>query len=105
MAFGNQWDRRPDRQQNRRNGLVLRLAASAALAALLAGCETTASSGPTYTGSIGDSTVVVSSDLSQDQALAAVQQWGDAYSRNEKDAKAALNYAAALRAAGLEPVT
>jgi Flp pilus assembly protein TadD len=68
---------------------------------LLAGCQTTAGgSGPAYTGSIGNSSVVSASDLTPDQALAAVQKWGGAYTRNEKDKAAALNYAAALRAAG-----
>jgi Flp pilus assembly protein TadD len=43
---------------------------------------------------------VSSSDLTREQAVAAVQRWGAAYSHNEKDKVAALNYAAALRAAG-----
>ena len=80
-----------------------RLGCSAA-ALLLAGCQTAGlggtSAGPAYTGSIGDTAVVTPSDMTPDQALAAVQKWGGAYSRNEKDKAAALNYAAALRAAG-----
>jgi Flp pilus assembly protein TadD len=44
--------------------------------------------------------VLTGSDLTPEQALAAVQKWGAAYGRNEKDKLAALNYAAALRAAG-----
>src|SRR5689334_1007057 len=75
------------------------LLASTILAGSMAGCSLT-SSGPAHTGSIGDSAVVSASDLTQEQAVAEVQKWGAAYSRNEKDRKAALNYAAALRAAG-----
>jgi Flp pilus assembly protein TadD len=86
----------------RQAGLLGQLLGSAALAVLLAGCETTTSSrsGPAYTGSIGNSAIVNSSDLTPDQALGAVQTWGTAYTRNEKDKVASLNYAAALRAAG-----
>jgi len=73
--------------------------AGTALALLLAGCQSR-SQAPIHTGSIGNSSVVSPSDLSPEQAVAAVQQWGMAYSRNEKDKVAALNYAAALRAAG-----
>jgi Flp pilus assembly protein TadD len=76
------------------------LLAGAALAVLLAGCETTSKNAPSHTGSIGNSAVVNSSDLTPDQALGAVQTWGAAYTRNEKDKVASLNYAAALRAAG-----
>lgn len=60
----------------------------------------TAENSPSYTGSIGNSAIVTPSDLSKDEALAAVQTWGKAYSSNPKDRVAALNYAAALRAAG-----
>ena len=60
---------------------LMRLAAGAALAALLAGCATKSES-PLYTGSIGNSAIVTPSDLSPDQALAAVQKWGAAYSRD-----------------------
>lgn len=77
-----------------------RLLAGSALAMLLAGCQTASSPEPTYTGAIGSSAVINPSDLSPEQALAAVQKWGAAYSRDEKDKTAALNYAAALRAAG-----
>lgn len=80
-------------------GMFARLAAGVAVAALLAGCATK-SEGPIHTGSIGNSGVVVSSDLTQDEAIAAVQRWGAAYTRDEKNKVAALNYAAALRAAG-----
>src|SRR4051794_768840 len=76
------------------------LVAGSILAVSLAACNTTASQGPAYTGSIGATTTIVPSDLTQAQALAAVQQWGAAYSRNEKDKRAALNFSAALRAAG-----
>jgi Flp pilus assembly protein TadD len=82
-----------------RRQALLRLAAGAALAALLAGCATK-SEAPLYTGSIGNSAVITPSDLTPEEALAAVQKWGNAYSRDEKDRLAALNYAAALRAAG-----
>jgi Flp pilus assembly protein TadD len=80
--------------------LLGQLLCGAALAVMLAGCETASRSGPSRTGSIGNSAIVNSSDLTPDQALAAVQTWGSAYSRDEKDRVAALNYAAALRAAG-----
>jgi Flp pilus assembly protein TadD len=85
-------------RQARLFGLLL---GGAALAAMLAGCETTtASQGPDHTGSIGNSGMVNASDLTPDQALGAVQTWGAAYTRDEKDKVASLNYAAALRAAG-----
>ncbi len=82
-----------------RRKLLLRLAVGVAGAAMLAGCATK-SEGPLYTGSINKSAVLVPSDLSTDEAISAVQKWGAAYSRDEKDRIAALNYAAALRAAG-----
>lgn len=69
------------------------------LALAIAGCQT-AGSPPAQTGSIGTSAVITPSDLTPEQALAAIQEWGTAYGRNEKDKVAALNYAAALRAAG-----
>ncbi len=73
----------------------------AAGALLLAGCQSTATStAPTYTGSIGSSVRMAASDMTQEQALAAVQTWGGAYSRNEKDKVSAINYATALRSAG-----
>ncbi len=75
------------------------LLASAAVAAMVAGCQT-ASQAPVHTGSIANSAVVVPSDLSSEEALGAVRTWGAAYTRDEKDKAAALNYAAALRAAG-----
>lgn len=77
---------------------LLTLAAGAALAALLAGCAT--HDEPLHTGSISTGQVLNSSDLSPDEAVAAVQKWGTAYSKDEKSKVAALNYAAALRAAG-----
>lgn len=79
--------------------LAARLLAGTVLAAALAGCETM-SQGPASTGSIASTTVVTPSDLTPEEAVGAVKQWGAAYSRNEKDRTAALNYAAALRAAG-----
>lgn len=77
-----------------------RFLAGSILGVILAGCQTTGSHGPTYTGSISASGAVTPSDLTPEQALGAVQHWGSAYGRNEKDKVAALNYAAALRAAG-----
>lgn len=76
------------------------LLGGAALAVMLAGCETASRQGPAHTGSIGNRAVINPSDLSPEQAVAAVQKWGAAYSKNEKDKLAALNYASALRAAG-----
>jgi len=74
---------------------------AAAGALLLAGCQSTGTStAPTYTGSIGSSVRMAASDMSDEQALAAVQTWGSAYSRNEKDKVSAINYATALRSAG-----
>jgi Flp pilus assembly protein TadD len=79
---------------------VRRLLAGSMLAAALAGCTTAATENPAYTGSISSSTVLTASDLTPEDALIAVQKWGTAYGKNEKDKVAALNYAAALRAAG-----
>ena len=79
---------------------VARLALFACASGLLfAGCTQT-ESGPAHTGSIGSNGVVSASDLSPEAALGAVQHWGAAYSKDQQDKAAALNYAAALRAAG-----
>jgi Flp pilus assembly protein TadD len=66
----------------------------------LAGCSMTSPKSPEVTGSIGNSAIITPSDLSPEEALVAVQTWGAKYSKDEKDRIAALNYAAALRAAG-----
>ena len=79
---------------------ISRLLASSFLALALAGCKTMSHGNPAYTGSISSTTVLSPSDLTPEQALAAVQRWGNAYSKNAKDKLASLNYAAALRAAG-----
>ena len=69
--------------------------------ALLTACQATGSSRvPMHTAAIGSTGTLNASDLSHKQALSAVQSWGAAYTRNEKDKAAALNYAAALRGAG-----
>ena len=86
---------RPVQRQHLRSALAASLVALA-----LAGCQTPGSKNPAQTGSIGTSAVLTSSDLSPEQALAAVQRWGSAYGRDGKDKVAALNFAAALRAAG-----
>jgi Flp pilus assembly protein TadD len=83
----------------RRPRLACNLLAGCAALAILAGCQT-ASREPAATGSIGNSATLTPSDLSPEEALSAVQKWGAAYTENEKDKVAALNYAAALRAAG-----
>jgi Flp pilus assembly protein TadD len=83
----------------RHTRLALNLVAGCAAIAILAGCQT-ANESPAYTGSIGNSATLTPSDLSPQQALAAVQTWGNAYSKDEKNKAAALNYSAALRAAG-----
>ena len=83
-------------ERNASRALIL----ASLLALALAGCQTAAGDGPAYTGSISNSAVLTGSDLTREEALAAVQTWGAAYGRNEKDKLAALNYAAALRAAG-----
>jgi Flp pilus assembly protein TadD len=75
-----------------------RLVTGAFVAAALVGCKSTED--PATTGSISSSAVIQASDLDPHQALAAVQRWGAAYSRDERDKVAALNYASALRAAG-----
>jgi Flp pilus assembly protein TadD len=77
-----------------------RLLACSLLGLALSGCKTAGPQAASYTGSISSTAVINASDLSPEQALAAVQRWGTAYSRDEKDKVAALNYAAALRAAG-----
>jgi Flp pilus assembly protein TadD len=79
--------------------LAARLLVGCAAFAVLAGCQS-ASTDPVHTGSIGTSAIITPSDLSHEEALGAVQKWGAAYSADEKDKVAALNYAAALRAAG-----
>ncbi|MYZ48667.1 pilus assembly protein TadD [Rhizobiales bacterium L72] len=85
---------------NSRGGRAARSFALGAIAAVaLAGCQSTGR-GPATTGSLRPTGTLVTSDLSQQNALAAVQTWGAAYGKNEKDQRAALNYAAALRAAG-----
>ena len=76
------------------------LAAASLLSLTLAACLTTQNQSPAHTGSISSGVVLTGSDLSPEQALAAVQKWGAEYGRNEKNKLAALNYAAALRAAG-----
>ena len=78
------------------------LLASCAFVLVLGGCQTnTATSDePRRTGAIQPSGTVVASDLTREQALSAVQKWGQAYSADEKNKIAALNYSAALRAAG-----
>lgn len=80
-------------------GLAWKLLAGCAVAAALAGCQT-ASKSPQTTGSISNSAVITPSDLSEEEALNAVQKWQAAYAKNKKDRVAALNYAAALRGAG-----
>ena len=77
-----------------------RCLAGSLVAATLAGCKSLGSGDPETTGSIPSGSLLISSDLSPDQALAAVQRWGDAYGRDPKDKVAALNFAAALKAAG-----
>jgi Flp pilus assembly protein TadD len=69
------------------------------LALMVAGCQTNTSTNPESTGSLGTGAVLSASDLSSEEALAAVQKWGELYAQNEKDKVVALNYAAALRAA------
>ena len=78
---------------------AMRLVAGCAALALLAGCQL-ARTGPEHTGSIASGALLKPSDLSQAEALTAVQTWGTAYGRDETDKIAAMNYAAALRAAG-----
>lgn len=80
---------------------ALKLLAGCALAALMAGCATkVAEEEPLHTGSITSSATVIASDLDASQAQNAIQKWQAAYTRNEKDKVAALNYSAALRASG-----
>jgi Flp pilus assembly protein TadD len=83
-----------------RNRTIAKLLGGAALGLLLAGCQTTTTHAPGRAGALASDNVIAASDLSPEQALAAVQKWGGAYGRNEKDKVAALNYASALRAAG-----
>jgi Flp pilus assembly protein TadD len=83
-----------------RRRLLVHAFAWSLLASGLAGCQTAQTEAPDHTGSIGSSAVLTPSDLTPEQALAAVQEWGGRYSQDQKDKIAALNYAAALRAAG-----
>ena len=78
------------------------LLAGCALSAMVAGCGSTSSSSEagTDTGEIVSSGTISASDMTEDQALTAVQRWSAAYSKNEKSKVAAINYANALRAAG-----
>ncbi|MGQ7792073.1 tetratricopeptide repeat protein [Faunimonas sp. B44] len=85
------------KQKTRRLGPLLALGAFAALGA---GCQAIGAKGPATTGSLRPTNTLVSSDMNQQAAVSAVRTWGQAYARNEKDKQAALNYAAALRAAG-----
>ncbi|SEQ61652.1 Flp pilus assembly protein TadD, contains TPR repeats [Faunimonas pinastri] len=74
--------------------------ASLTLVAALAsaGCQTT--HGGPQTGAIPATATIEASHLSPEQAVAEVQKWGAAYSRDPKSKEAELNYAAALRAVG-----
>jgi Flp pilus assembly protein TadD len=86
-----------------RRTTIAPLLAGCALVLVLGGCQTTTtatSDEPRQTGTIQTSGSVVASDLTHDQALSAVQKWGQAYSADEKSKVAALNYSAALRGAG-----
>lgn len=78
------------------------LLAGCAISVLMAGCGTTSSSSEAGddTGVIASSGTLSASDMTEDQALSEVQRWSVAYSKNEKDKTAAVNYANALRAAG-----
>lgn len=92
----------PARQPERR-GLRRRLLLVPAFAAALAGCQTSGTGRAGAVAGAGPATpagTLVASNLDQQQALSAVQTWSAAYGRNEKDRTAAMNYAAALRAAG-----
>jgi Flp pilus assembly protein TadD len=85
-----------------KSGGLKALLAGCALSVLVAGCTSTSSSTNTGddTGEISASGTLTASNLTEQQALSAVQTWGAAYSKNEKDKIAAINYASALRAAG-----
>ncbi len=85
--------------ERRQRGAAWTWLAGTAAAALLAGCQS-ASEAPVHTGSIGNSTVIVASDLGREEALGAVQKWSAIYAKDQKDRNAALNFSAALRAAG-----
>ena len=88
--------------QTKRRTTIGPLLAGCALVVILGGCQTTTatSDAPRQTGTIQASGSVVASDLTHEQALSAVQKWGQAYSADETSKVAALNYSAALRAAG-----
>lgn len=77
-----------------------RLLAGIALSLALAGCQSMGTNTSSHGGAIATDRVLSASDLTEEQALAEVQRWGAAYARDEKDKLAALNFAAALRAAG-----
>ncbi len=79
---------------------VRALLASCALSVLVAGCGSTSSTNTADTGEITSSGTITASNLTESEALSAVQTWGAAYSKDEKNKAAAINFANALRAAG-----
>lgn len=85
-----------------RTSHVKALLASCALSVVAAGCNSTSTSTEAGqdTGEIASSGTITASNLTESQALSAVQTWSAAYGKNEKDKTAAINYANALRAAG-----
>ena len=78
------------------------LFAGCAISVLVAGCGSTSSSSEagTDTGEIASSGTISASNMTKDQAVSEVQRWSVAYSKDEKNKVAAINYANALRAAG-----
>ena len=88
--------------RKKRHSIIGSLLAGCAVLLVLGGCQTTTATSdePRQTGTIQPSGTVVASDLTRQQAISAVQKWGKAYSGNERNKVAALNYSAALRAAG-----
>ncbi len=88
--------------RTKRCATIGKLLTGCAVILIMGGCQTTTatSDAPRQTGAIQPSGTVVASDLTREQALSAVQKWGQAYSADERNKVAALNYSAALRAAG-----
>ncbi len=86
----------------KRRTAIGQLLAGCAIVLIVGGCQTTTatSDAPRQTGTIQPSGTVVASDLTREQALSAVQKWSQAYSADASSKVAALNYSAALRAAG-----
>ena len=85
------------RLKSHRMRLLASAGSAAALALILAGCQTAGS--PTITGSINDS----SSAQTANDSRRDLATWAQRYNKNPQDPEAAIGYAQALRASGQRP--